>query len=438
MSNATKTSVPQTPPDPALPQSAPWATNFFTIWAGQAISLMGSALVQFALVWWLTNQTGSATVLATASLVALLPNIILGPFAGALVDRWNRRLIMIMADAAIAFATLGLLLLFALGRIETWHVYAIMAVRSLGGAFHGPAMAASTSLMVPPHFLTRLAGMNQTLHGVIGILAPPLGALLLSLLPTAGILATDLVTAAIAIIPLLFIAIPNPPRQQAQAQGEGLRTSYWHDLGAGLRYVFHWPGLLGVILLAMMLNFLLVPASSLLPLLISRELGGGPAQLAQAQSSLGIGTIVGGILLGAWGGFRRKIVTTLIGVIGLGVGVFAVGMLPAEGLILLYLVYFWIGIASVIANGPLGAIFQSAILPDMQGRVLSLVGAGAAAMMPLSLLIAGPLSDALGMRTWYIGGGAACILITLAAFLIQPIMNIEENRRPQPSLEEGE
>ncbi len=413
----------------ATPPSNRWAVKFFTLWSGQAISLVGSALVQFALVWWLTSQTGSATVLATASLVALLPNIVLGPFAGALVDRWNRRLIMIFADASIALATFGLLLLFALGKAQPWHVYAIMAIRSLGSAFHAPAMTASTSLMVPQSFLTRLAGMNQTLHGAINILAPPLGALLLSRLPTSGILAIDIVTAIMAIVPLAFIAIPNPPRQVAQADGAQAQTSYWQDLGAGFRYVRHWPGLLGLILLAMMLNFLLVPASSLLPLLITRELHGGPSELAWTETLLGVGTILGGILLSAWGGFRRKIITSLIGVIGLGIGILVTGLLPTQGLRLLYLVYLWIGVASVIANGPLTAIFQSTILPDMQGRVLSLIGAGATAMMPLSLLIAGPLSDALGMRAWYVGGGIACILVTLAAFFIRPIMQIEQNQQ---------
>lgn len=420
-------STPNTPE--TAPQSNRWAVKFFMLWGGQAISLVGSALVQFALVWWLTSQTGSATVLATASLVALLPNIVLGPFAGALVDRWNRRLIMIFADASIALATLGLLLLFALGQAQPVHVYAILAIRSLGSAFHAPAMTASTSLMVPQSFLTRLAGMNQTLHGVINILAPPLGALLLSRLPTAGILAIDIVTALVAIVPLAFITIPNPPRQAAQASGAEMQTSYWQDLGAGFRYVRHWHGLLGLILLAMMLNFLLVPASSLLPLLITRELHGGPSELAWAETLLGVGTILGGILLSAWGGFRRKIITSLTGVIGLGIGILVTGLLPAQGLRLLYLAYLWIGVSSVIANGPLTAIFQSTIQPDMQGRVLSLIGAGATAMMPLSLLIAGPLSDALGMRTWYIGGGTACILVTVIAFFVRPIMQIEENQQ---------
>ena len=135
------------------PISQNWAPRFFTIWIGQAFSLFGSAVVQFALVWWLTQKTGSAIVLTMATLVGVLPQIVLGPFAGALVDRWNRRLIMIYADAAIAGFTLILIWLFASGRVQIWHIYVVMAVRSLGGAFHFPAMGASTPLMVPEKHL---------------------------------------------------------------------------------------------------------------------------------------------------------------------------------------------------------------------------------------------------------------------------------------------
>ena len=134
-----------------------WKPKFFTIWSGQALSLVGSALVQFSLVWWLTVEMDSATILATASLIALLPQIVLGPFIGALVDRWNRRVIMIVADTFIALATVLLIILFALGRAEVWHIYALLFIRSLGGALHFPAMASSTSLMVPKQHLTRLA-----------------------------------------------------------------------------------------------------------------------------------------------------------------------------------------------------------------------------------------------------------------------------------------
>ena len=128
-------------------QTTNWKRPFFLIWTGQAISLLGSSLVQFALIWWLTKQTGSAAVLATATLVAILPTVFLGPFAGALVDRWSRRVVMIVSDACVALATLILVVLFWLGIAQPWHIYVILFFRSLTGVFQGPAMLASTSLM---------------------------------------------------------------------------------------------------------------------------------------------------------------------------------------------------------------------------------------------------------------------------------------------------
>ncbi len=424
-----------TTPESTLPPSTPtpprgWAPKFFTIWTGQVFSLIGSALVQFALVWWLTQQTGSATILATATLAALLPQIVLGPFVGALVDRWNRRLIMIVADTSIAVATGVLIFLFASGLIQIWHIYVILFIRSLGGAFHHPAMTASTSLMVPHEHLTRIAGLNQLLQGFLSIFAPPLGALLLSLMPTQGVLAIDIVTAAVAVLPLLFIPIPQPPRQVAQSSGTAEKTSYWQDLRAGFRYVMGWPGLLGVILMAMLLNFLLSPSSALLPLLVMQEFKGGAPELAWVESVFGVGVILGGLVLSTWGGFKRRIVTSFMGIIGIGVGVILAGLAPANMFWLLLAAHFIVGVTQVFANGPLGAIFQSTIEPDYQGRVLSLVNAGATAMMPLSLLVAGPISDWLGVRIWYVVGGSLCILATLVAANIPAIMNIEQNKQP--------
>jgi MFS transporter, DHA3 family, macrolide efflux protein len=405
-----------------------WAPKFFTIWTGQAFSLIGSALVQFALVWWLTSTTGSATILASATLVAMLPQIFLGPFAGALVDRWDRRWIMIVADASIAAVTGGLVLLFASGQVQVWHVLAALLLRSLGSAFHYPSMAASTSLMVPKRHLARVAGLNQTMQGVIGIFAPPLGALLLAWLPMWGVLAMDIATAALAVTPLLFISIPKPAHQLSQAAGEQAKTSYWHELRAGFAYLVRSRGMFGVVLLAMLLNFLLIPASSLQPLVITRIFEKGPAELAWVEMAVGIGTIVAGLALGAWGGFKRKIVTTLCGVIGIGAGVLMVGLIPADLFWLLVAANFVLGAAQVFANGPLNAIFQSTIEPGMQGRVFSLIGAGASAMMPLSLMIAGPVSDWLGVRAWYLFGGSACVLVTIVAFSIPAIMNVESGR----------
>lgn len=402
-----------------------WQARFVPIWIGQALSLFGSALVQFALVWWLTRETGSATVLATATLVALLPQIVLGPFAGALVDRWNRRAILILADASIAAATGVLIWLFATGRIEVWHVYVILAVRSLGGAFHQPAMAASTSLLVPHGQLTRVAGANQFLHGALTIVAPPTGALLVGLLSTAAILAIDVGTAALAVLPLLAIDIPSPPGQAAARADAGLPSSYARDVRAGVAYVAAWRGLSWLILLAMLLNLLLSPSSALLPLLILKEFGGGPVQLGWVESALGLGILAGGLLLGLWGGFRKRILTSLAGILVLGTAIVAAGLTPADRFALLLAAFFAVGAGQVLANGPIVAILQSTVHPDYQGRVFSLVGAGAGAMMPLGLLLAGPIADLAGVRAWFVAGGGICVVVCLLALRVPAIMDIE-------------
>jgi MFS transporter, DHA3 family, macrolide efflux protein len=182
----------------------------------------------------------------------------------------------------------------------------------------------------------------------------------------------------------------------------------------------------------MLLNFMIVPASSLLPLVVTKIFNGGAAELGWVESVFGVGVIVGGILLSIWGGFKRRIVTSFIGIIGIGLGVVLTGLIPADMFPLLLSVQFLVGFMQVFANGPFMAIMQSTVDPDMQGRVFSLLGAGATAMMPLSLLIAGPIADQLGIRFWYIFGGTVCILMTVIAMFIPAIMNIESNHHTSP------
>jgi len=363
MENTTESQIPEK-----------WAAAFFTLWAGQAVSLIGSSLVQFALVWWMTKTTGSATVLATASLIAILPQIILAPFAGALVDRWNRKAVMIVADSLIALATLVLIVLFAAGLESVWAVYVILFIRSAGGAFHSPAESASISLMVPKAHLARIAGLNQTLNGILNIISPPLGALLIGILPMQGVLSIDVGTAIIAVSILTFIRIPQPPRQLAQANGTAGATSYKQDLREGWTYMVAWPGLMGITLIAMAINFMVVPAASLIPLVVTREYHGGVIQLGLVDSLFGIGIIVGGVALSAWGGFKKRILTSMMGIFGIGVGILIFGLLPSNLFYVALSGIFLLGLMQAMANGPLSAILQAAVHPDMQGRVFSLLG----------------------------------------------------------------
>jgi DHA3 family macrolide efflux protein-like MFS transporter len=415
-------------PSQEIPQN--WGSRFFTIWSGQALSLLGSALVQFALIWWLTQTSGSATVLAIATLVGMLPQIVFGPFAGALVDRWNRRLIMIIADATIAIFSLLLAYLFATGTVQIWHIYAVMAVRALGAAFHFPAMAASTPLMVPDEQLTRINGLNQTLQGVNSLVAPPVGALLLGILPTQGILLIDVGTALLGILPLLFFSVPQPKRHHE----DGMETTpgLLRDVRNGLNYTRTIPGFVAIISMALFLNFLLVPTAALLPLLVTKHFGKGAIELGLLESVMGIGIIAGGVLLSIWGGFKKKIVTSLLGIAGLGIGVILIGIAPADLFLLAIAGNIVLGLMIPIANGPMLALMQAIVRPDMQGRVMSLVNSGATAISPLGLLIAGPFSDWLGIRVWFWAGGILCVLIAAGAFFVPDIMSVENYKEPVP------
>lgn len=406
------------------PDERPWKRDFFTIWGGQIFSILGSQLVQFALIWYLTRTTQSAVVLSTASIVGLLPQVVLGPFAGAMVDRGNRRQIMIAADVSIAAATLVLAILFIAGVIQPWHIYAVMFVRSLAGSFHYPAMTASTSLMIPKEHLTRIQGVNQMLSGGINIIAAPLGALLLEVLEVQGILLIDIVTALIAIIPLLFIAIPQPPRTQGAAVN-GFK-GVWGDMADGFRYVRGWRGLSALFLVATGINFVLSPAFTLLPLLVNKHFGLGAVQLGWIEAAFGIGIVAGGLVLGAWGGFKRKILTSLTGIILIAVTMGIIGFIPVSAFTLAIGVYALTGFGLPMTNGPVFAIIQGTVKPEMQGRVVTLIGSAATAMMPLSLAISGPAAERFGLQAWYLAGGITCLLIALFSMTSRALFNIEQ------------
>ena len=330
----------------------PWKTTFFTIWGGQALSILGSQLVQFALIWHLTVKTGSATVLATASLVGMLPNVVLGPFIGALVDRWNRRWVMILADSLITLATIVLAILFALDSVEIWHIYAVICIRSLAGCFHGNAMSASTSLMVPVENLTRIQGINQMLNGGLNVMSAPLGALLLGVLPMQGILGIDVVTALFAILPLILIQIPQPERIERRRVQPTSQASFWQDFRAGLQYMLGWPGLLIIGFMMVGINFTIIPAFSLLPLMVKDYFGGSAIHLSWVESAMGIGMLVGGALLSVWGGCQRKILTCMIGLMGLGTGTLILALAPASAISIAVIGALLVGLMIPITMGP--------------------------------------------------------------------------------------
>jgi len=395
-----------------------WRRPFFAVWVGQALSLLGSQLVQFALIWHLTVTTGSATTLAMASLAGLLPQVLLSPLIGTWVDRGDRRRFMLAADGTVAAATLVLAGLFAAGAVEIWHIYVLLAVRAVAGGFHSSAFGASVVLMVPVQHLSRIQGLTQALRGGLDIVAAPLGALLIATVPMAAILAVDVLTALCAMVPLLFVRIPRPTRTAAPA-------TFLADMAGGLRYVLAWRGLMVVLGMVMAINFLFTPASALLPLLVREHFGRGAAGFALLSAVASAGTLGGGVLLGVWGGLRSRIATALAALVGLGLAMLVVGLLPPSGFTAALVAMAVAGVLSPIVNGSFGATLQAAIAPEMQGRVFAFILSAASAMSPLGLILAGPLADAFGPQLPFLVGGAVCAVLGAVGFGLPAVMGLE-------------
>ncbi|MBU0596463.1 MFS transporter [Candidatus Bipolaricaulota bacterium] len=400
-----------------------WRARFFTIWTGQQLSLIGTTVGSFALIWWLTTTTGSATVLATASMVAVVPAILLSPFIGALVDRWNRKRIILISDMFIALISLWLAYLFWSGAMLVWHVYVVLIARGLGSSFHSPAMTASTTLMVPKRHLTRISGLNMTVGGAQGIIGPPLGALLLVLLPLHGVMLVDVGTALFAVLPLLFLAIPQPDRAPA---GATTLRSVVADTVETVRLIVRWRGLMALLGVLLVMKLFITPAFSLSPLLVFKHFGRGATDLSLLQALAGAGIVTGGLIMGAWGGFRRKVVTMLIGLAGVGLGVSVMGFAPITFFPVALAGRLLIGLMLPVASAPHTAIMQATIPPHMQGRFFATLASLFSLTMPIGLAIAGPFSDAFGVASWYRLGGLIAMGAAVAGFFLPSLMRIEE------------
>ena len=431
-----KPSAPLSHTIPEPPKN--WLLNYLPMGIGQILSLLGSALVQFALIWYLTQKTGSALTLLTATLTGTLPAVFLGPFAGALVDRWNRKLTMVFSDGLVALATFVLVILFATNRIMVWHIYIILFVRSLAGIFQAPALNASSTLMIPKEHFTRYSGMQQSIYGIINIVAPPLGALLIAYLPMQAVLAVDTVTATIAILLLLFaVKVPQPERSKDKV----LITSKLviRDVREGIKYVIRWKGVLLLLIGGTIINMVSMPALNLLPLHVQDYFQRGASAYAGLNSALGIGTIVGGITLGLWGGFKRRMMTVMMGILGLGTGLFVMGLLPRNGYFISVGLMVLIGFMFVMVSGPLNAAMKEKIPPEMQGRVFTVMSSMVQATVPLGLLIAAPIAELLSISTWYMVGGAVCLALGVFGLFYKPLSTLDDQQGPNGyAVEEAE
>lgn len=375
--------------------------TFLLIWLGQLFSILGSGLSSFALGVWIYQQTGQATPFALTILFGNLPRILMMPLAGSLADRWNRRIIMILADTGAALGTVALAFLIFLGNLQVWHIYIIVFFSSIFSAFQEPAYMASITMLVPKKDFARANGMIQTGQAISSVLTPLLAGILFVMIGLKGLILIDLATFFIAVTPLLIVRIPQPVLSDA---GDGKKKNAFKDFAMGWNFIRARSGLMGLLMYYAMVNFLLNFATVLIyPLILSTQ---SAAVLGTIQTVMGAGMLAGGVLMSVWGGPKTRRIPKVIGYIALAVsGLIVAGwgthpFFPGAGFFIMLLFI-------PIASGTSMAVWQSKVPSELQGRVLSARSVISQSMMPLAFLIAGPLADSIFEPLMAKGGALA-------------------------------
>lgn len=381
-----------------------WKKQFATIYAGQAFSILGSAAVQFAVIWWITIQTESAVALTIATLVAMLPNMLAGPFAGVWIDRYNRRTVMIAADALVALSSAILGVAFLMVEAPPiWFLYIILFLRGLGNTFHGPAMQAAIPMLVPTDMLTKAGGWGNLISSLSNMLGPVLGAALMGLLPIASIMLIDILGAVFAIVCLLFVKIPNIAQTDE-------KTHMLVDMKQGLQAMRANKPLMAVFGPMMLMNILYMPLGSLFPLLVRTHFLGGAWHNGVVEFIFAGGLLASSAIIGVWGGMCKRFLMASLATMLMGLACLINGALPASGFWIFAVCCFFMGSSGTFMSVPVMAYVQESIAPEMMGKVFSLMMTVMTWAMPIGLLVAGPLSETVGVDRWFFWSGIALVL----------------------------
>ena len=400
-----------------MPDEA-WRLRFWSIFLGQALSLVGSAITQFVLLWWITDKTGSAAALATAGMAMLLPQALLGPLGGVFADRHDRQVIMVLTDLVSAVCVLLLIMMFEYGNVELWQIYVLMAIRSAMQAFQGPASMASVATLVPPDFVPRAAGFNQTVQGLSMVGAAPLGALLLSFVPVKYALGVDVLTAAIGISPLLFVTIPPVISTSSR------HVRIWAQFRDGIQRIWSDRSLRGLYMLVTITTMFFMPLFTMIPLLVKSRYHGGPPQLALLESLTGVGMIIGGILVAVIAP-KRKVPWVLGGMSLSCFLIAATAWFPPELFLVCGALWLVGASAFMLANASLMAVLQTVIAQDFQGRAISVLTTMNAVAAPVGLAIANPLGEFLGVSWLFFVFGLSGGFVMISGFLSGSVRRLD-------------
>ncbi|MDH5461187.1 MAG: MFS transporter [Candidatus Bathyarchaeota archaeon] len=397
--------------------------SYLTFWSGQLISLLGSSVAQFVIIWWITLETGSALYLSLASLLGFAPMIILSPFAGVFVDRWSRKALIGVVDFLQALVTVVLILLFSVGIVSIWYVLALLALRGVFQAFHNPAVAAIVPLMVPRDKLSRMNGATYLFSGAVTLAGPVLAAFLLEIWKIGQILWIDAVTFIIAVIPLLLVSIPSVRKEDPDNQDD---PSFKREFSEGLAFVKKARGFLTFIMVATAMNFLLTPVSTLAPYFVKFDHFGGASDLAFVLASFQGGVLAGGLLMLVIKGFKRKMVAVVLSVYIIFSGYALMALAPTGLFWFMAMAGLVMAFCIPIANVSVQTITQTVVPRKILGRVSSVTGALASAASPLGMILSGVIVEFTRTANLFLACAVSGILILTLAWFFTDIRYVEE------------
>ncbi len=395
-----------------------WKTKFVFLGIGQAVSMLTSSILQISIVWYLTQKTGSPTIVTLATLAGYLPRALLGLFTGVFIDRFDRKKILIFSDLTIALAALVLALVALFTEIPLWFIFIILCIRSAGAAFHTPALNAVVPSIVPKAQLTRCAGITQGFESVSLILSPALAAMLFRVWDLSAIVFLDVIGALIAITIVSILSIPHRIQR-----GEGEKLHILQDTKDGFAVLRREKGLMAIMVVSTLYAFIYFPIGSMYPLITMTYFGGGVTESGIVEIVFSSGTLLGALLLGMAGNKINKIgaITTSIGIYGLGV--MSTGLLPPGGLKAFIVLSGVMGMTLPFFYGLRTAIFQSRVPGEYLGRVLSFLYSTSLFAAPLGLLLGGTFSELMGVNNCFFICGVLAICLAIAMLVLPSIRN---------------
>ena len=404
-----------------------WRKNIILFLSSQTISLFGSSLVQYAIMWHITLTTKSGLMMTLFIICGFIPTFILSPVAGVWADRYNRKRLIILADGLIALSTLVLAIVFIMGYDAIWLLFVMAAIRAIGAGIQTPAVGAILPQIVPKDMLTKVNGINGSIQAIIMFVSPMVSAALITMSSLGVIFFIDVITAAIAIITLLFFLKIAVHKKASQNQ----TTSYFSDFREGINYIKKHSFLKTFFLFFGIFFVLMAPAAFLTPLQVTRSFGDDVWRLTAIELAFSIGMMAGGGIIAAWGGFQNRVYTMTFASLLMGACTFALGIVPIFWIYLLAMAVF--GVAMPIFNTPTMVILQEKVDENYLGRIFGVFGMISTSMMPIGMIIFGPLADVIDVEWLLIGTGV--LILVLSIFLGKNKVLIETGK---PVLKEQE